>query len=552
MKFVKEQTLVIDKAVSSFCKSVENYADELSSEYTSNNTKENLQQFENHIAVKFIKEIDSMVVVSNPIYNNGFDKNKGLYSDDFFNAGFNWLKNGLDSINPFELIYQYHRDSSQQIVFFVNEDFLKESISNLLVADYSQPLLFDSAKQQLLFSTDYQLSEIEIVDGDSISENLNISLLNKLTSNNKRPLLFATFNDDLNAYIGIFQKPGAYDLVSQGFLFLIILVLVFIFLLGIIQILVTNKRQTRSIRNLVHYVSVNVGQGITIKGNESILLRKQFEKLHNQLEIIEKNQEKVNQKNSKLENDLKLAKKLQRNLMPTITPKLTGRKEFDLYALSEPAFDIGGDLVDYFFIDDNHLLLAIGDVAGKGIPASLYMIYTHTLLRNISKSGSEVPFIMEHLNNRLIEENISDMFVTFFLGILDINTGLLNYCNAAHNLPLIIYSDGRIEELSDIHGIPLGIYQNRNYKYSTIQLNAKDQLFIYSDGVTDSVDENGMKYSLDVLKYNLMGSWLDQPQNIGVKIKNSIDEFRGNQSPEDDVSILIIQYMPDKGKKVTD
>ena len=146
----------------------------------------------------------------------------------------------------------------------------------------------------------------------------------------------------------------------------------------------------------------------------------------------------MSKSSSGIENDLKIAKKLQHNLLPTLSSNLRDRKEFELYAFTESLYEIGGDFYDYFLVDDQNLLVAVADVSGKGIPASLIMIYTHTLLRSISETGLRASEIISALNNKLIEENISDMFVTVFLGILNINTGDFQYCNAAHNYPLII------------------------------------------------------------------------------------------------------------------
>jgi phosphoserine phosphatase RsbU/P len=174
----------------------------------------------------------------------------------------------------------------------------------------------------------------------------------------------------------------------------------------------------------------------------------------------------------------------------------------------------------------------------------LYMIFTLTLLRSISKPGLSVTDIIETLNNKLIEENISDMFVTIFMGILNTKTGEFIYCNAAHSYPCIITSEGDVLELSESHGIPIGIYPDRNYQYSTLFLKDGDQIFIYTDGLTDTIDENGLKYSVDVLKYNLMGTWFFSPNEVVEKIKNSVEHFRGKSRQVDDLTIIDLKYTP--------
>jgi serine phosphatase RsbU (regulator of sigma subunit) len=278
--------------------------------------------------------------------------------------------------------------------------------------------------------------------------------------------------------------------------------------------------------------------------NELDFIGKYITKLENQLTIYEHKFEKIIFENKGLENDLKLANRLQKNLFPSNTLRLSDHMKFDIYAYSESAYDVGGDLYDCFLIDDDHLFVAVADVAGKGIAASLYMIYTHTLLRSLVKPGVDLTEVIQHLNNILIEENISDMFVTIFVGILTLSSGSFEYCNAAHKLPCMISVTGSVDELPETHGIPIGIYPNRVYNSTSIILNDGDQLLIYTDGLTDSVDENGVKYSLDVLKYNLMGAWFSNAKEVTDRIKNSVEEFRGINKPVDDITILTLKYTP--------
>lgn len=316
------------------------------------------------------------------------------------------------------------------------------------------------------------------------------------------------------------------------------------FLLTILFVKLTNFNLTHSFNELIRSIkdSNYLKSNTSDNENETEIIRKYIGILENQIIFNEKKNEKITSTNYNIENDLKLAKKLQRNLLPPISPTDLNHKGFELYAVSESALDIGGDLYDYFLVDEDHLFIAVADVAGKGIPASLYMIFTLTLLRSISKPGLSVTNIIETLNNKLIEENISDMFVTIFMGILNTKTGEFSYCNAAHSFPCLITSKGDVLELSESHGIPIGIYPDRNYQSSTINLNVGDQVFIYTDGLTDTIDENGLKFTVDVLKYNLMGTWFFRANEVVDKIKNSIENFRGKSRPVDDLTILNLKF----------
>lgn len=530
---------MINETIATFCSDFEFYAEQLSQNENALNANASYNPGKHQFVARNKNKINNIVLPS--VTNNPS-------GPLFLYKGFHWSRVQSGKMPSYKLQYHLWADSALKAVFEIDTTLLKKAIENSIIGNIGFPLLINKEGDPLLFTENYlYIKHYGIINNDK-------RFLGKLSNEFSQFIeteiqgrqTCIAYNNQLNCYVALFNNPGSISFWHSKFVLIIALVIVGIFLLGGFQIIVTNQRQTRQLGNLIKYLYPNRTHGIKIRGNEISMLKNKFEQLQNQVKVIENSQEKVAQKNLKLENDLKLAKKLQHNLMPTITPAITNHKEFDLYALSEAAYDVGGDLYDYFLIDDENLLLAVADVSGKGIPASLYMIYTHTLLRNIAKTGSTVSGIMEELNNRLIDENISDMFVTFFLGMLNLKNGKFHYCNAAHNAPLVIYSEGRVEELSDIHGIPLGIYAKRKYKSSVIEMKRNDQIFIYSDGVTDSVDENGIKYTVDVLKYNLMGTWFNKPREVVMKIKKSIEDFRGNLTPEDDVTILTVQFYPDK------
>jgi sigma-B regulation protein RsbU (phosphoserine phosphatase) len=330
-------------------------------------------------------------------------------------------------------------------------------------------------------------------------------------------------------------------------IFVYLLVGFLLFALTIVGILSVNSKFLKPFSEIFASIRSNNKNESNLQkyDDDYELIVRYITSLENQLDFYEKKIEKISVENKGLENDLKLARRLQKNLFPTNIPFATEQKKFEVFAFSESAYEIGGDLYDCFLIDDDHLLVAVGDVAGKGIAASLYMIYTHTLLHSIVKPGLSVNEITDKLNNQLIEENISDMFVTLFLGVLTLSNGQFEYCNAAHNLPCMISANGNIAELPETHGIPIGIYPDRSYQSTTISFSSGDQIFIYTDGLTDTVDENGLKYSTEVLKYNLMGTWFFNPSIVTERIKESVNYFRGNKKPVDDMTLVTIKYTPD-------
>jgi sigma-B regulation protein RsbU (phosphoserine phosphatase) len=295
-------------------------------------------------------------------------------------------------------------------------------------------------------------------------------------------------------------------------------------------------------QSILHRPESNVN--ISGKHGESMLIKRAVNLMQNQLLFYEKNIQKSSLDQQKFEKDIKIARSLQERILPKDIGKQIKDTGVEIEAKSEALFEVGGDFYDYYMLDEEHLLFTIGDVAGKGIPASLFMIFSQTIMRSIANAGMNAGEIVTKLNERILEENVSDLFFTLFLGIINVQTGVLQYCNAAHNHPVLIKSSGSLEELFKTHGIPVGIYANKTYQYSELKLNTGDQLVVYTDGLVDTIDENEMDYSVDVLKYNLLGAWFLNPNEIIKNIFKSVEDFRGNVKAVDDMTIMALKYSP--------
>lgn len=352
----------------------------------------------------------------------------------------------------------------------------------------------------------------------------------------------------LNTNLGSNLTPVSVEGGGVNGLFIIMLIVeVIICLLVIIWLNYRNNKRfiapiSKVVDNLQRSEFITIGKHNGM--NEVAIIQRSLDTLHSQLNFYVHSQKKNQENQQKIEKEIEIAKKLQRNILPKNNKDVDLIPNIDVFASSESAYDLGGDLYDYFMLDDKNLLFVVADITGKGIPASLFMIFTHTLLRSIAAPNLEVSEIANKLNDKLIEENISDLFVTMFLGIIDTNSGIINYCNAAHNQPILIKNEGSFIELTNVHGIPLGIYPDRNYKSSKIELEKNDQLFIYTDGIVDSKDENEMNFSVDVLKFNLVGSWFKSPKENVEKIVNDITSFRGTKNPVDDTTMMVVKFTP--------
>jgi sigma-B regulation protein RsbU (phosphoserine phosphatase) len=245
----------------------------------------------------------------------------------------------------------------------------------------------------------------------------------------------------------------------------------------------------------------------------------------------------------KLDKDLKSARDIQLNIIPAGKPTFIDHPEIDLSAILKPAETVGGDLYDYFFLDKHHLLVAIGDVSGKGISASLFMAIASTLIKANSKTISTKD-IVSRVNLELSERNSHQYFITLFIGILDVRSGIMDYCNAAHNFPYILHPDGSVQTLSKSHGLPLGIYKNKTYKSSKIEMKYGDVLLLYTDGVINSLDVNNQHYGIEKLENNLHNLIDLTSDEVVTRLVKSIAIYEGENSQADDITLLAVKYLP--------
>jgi len=276
--------------------------------------------------------------------------------------------------------------------------------------------------------------------------------------------------------------------------------------------------------------------------NEIKMLAESLEDWQAKYGLLIKDQSKTANDKIKFDKDLKSAQEIQLNIVPSGKPTFLEYPEIDLYAMLKPAETIGGDLYDYFFIDKNHLLVAIGDVSGKGIPASLFMAITSTLIKTHAKILSSKD-IVRRVNKELSDRNSNQYFVTLFLGIFDLRTGVLDYCNAAHNFPYILHADGTLQTLSKSHGLPLGIYKDKTYKSSTVELRLNDMMILYTDGVINSRDTSKHHYGTDRLEKNIQNLTDLTAEEVVKKLVKSIVIFEGDSNQADDISILALKYL---------
>ena len=264
-------------------------------------------------------------------------------------------------------------------------------------------------------------------------------------------------------------------------------------------------------------------------------------------------QEAEAQKTERLSMELELAKTIQSNMLPNTYPVFPERKEFDVYARTEPAKELGGDFFDFQMIDRDHLALIIADVAGKGIPAAMFMMASKIIIHNMAKNRNHDPAkILKAVNKQIGANNHSDMFVTLWLGILEISTGLLSAANAGHEYPCLMHKNRDFILLKDPHGLVLGAMDKTEYRSYEIQLVPGDTVFLYTDGVTEAMNAENEEFGLERM-VDALNLELDVPvAKLVDNVRGAVGAFVGDAPQADDITMMVLRYFGEEGKPESD
>jgi len=280
------------------------------------------------------------------------------------------------------------------------------------------------------------------------------------------------------------------------------------------------------------------------KGDTSEIgeLATSFIAMERMLQQYLKDLEETTAARQRIESELNIAHEIQMSMIPKIFPPFPDRREFDLHAKLISAREVGGDFYDFYFLDDNHLCFAIGDVSGKGIPASLFMALTKTLFRatggrrNPTASG-----ILAHVNHEISRDNAPCMFVTAFCGVIDIRTGDIEYTNAGHNPPFIV-QDGQVRVLEKTGDLALGVLEDVEYRTARCRLKPGDQIVLYTDGVTEAMNSDSGFYTEQRLQEKLGELASQQPRAVIRSVIGDVRAFSGETPQSDDITLLVLRY----------
>ena len=255
----------------------------------------------------------------------------------------------------------------------------------------------------------------------------------------------------------------------------------------------------------------------------------------------------IKEAEERIDAELAFAKAIQHSALPTVHPLYDNRKEFDIFASMHTAKEVGGDFYDFYFIDEDHLAFLIADVSGKGIPAAMFMMRSKTIIKSYAESGMSVEEVFTLANEKLCEGNDAGMFVTAWMGILNIRNGKILFANAGHNHPLVKHSDGTFEYLKSRAGFVLAGMEGVRYRKNELVLEPGDAIYLYTDGVTEATDLNEELYGEDRL-HSILEKYKDETMEvICSEIKKDVDLFAGEAPQFDDITMLALKF---KGQEV--
>ena len=329
----------------------------------------------------------------------------------------------------------------------------------------------------------------------------------------------------------------------------IIVLIVVVVILASIAALLLSRRIVRPLEAMTKRVRSLSGNDLQFQmepiyntGDEIQVLAESFAMLSGKTVQYIAQVEQLTAEKERIGAELSLATRIQADMLPNIFPPYPDRTEFDIYASMDPAKEVGGDFYDFFLIDDDHLCMVMADVSGKGVPAALFMMASKIILANNALMGKTPAQIMTDTNAAICANNKEEMFVTTWLGILEISTGKLRAANAGHEYPAVRQGEGRFELYKDRHGFVSGGMDGLVYKEYELQLEPGSRLFLYTDGVPEATNAANELFGTERMLEALNRAPERRPEEILAGVRGAVDAFVGEAEQFDDLTMLCVEY----------
>ena len=327
-----------------------------------------------------------------------------------------------------------------------------------------------------------------------------------------------------------------------------VVIIVLIIIVGSISALLVANRIVKPITAMTDNLTGKDGNGsfemkdMYRTGDEIQVLAESFDKLSKDTVKYIENITEITKEKERIGTELSLATQIQVGMLPHIFPPFPHRHEIDIYAVMEPAREVGGDFYDFFLVDEDHLGLVMADVSGKGVPAALFMMISKALLKSNAMLGQSPAEVLMKVNNLICANNQAEMFVTVWLGIFEISTGKLTAANAGHEYPALKRADGSFELYKDKHGFVIGGMEDVRYKEYTIDMKKGDKLFLYTDGVPEATDSQEQMFGTDRMLEALNIDNKADPEQLLKNVRNAVNEFVKEAEQFDDLTMMCLEY----------
>lgn len=352
---------------------------------------------------------------------------------------------------------------------------------------------------------------------------------------------FCIYSDEGDYYIiaSITEEEALYYRIITMYVTIFIEIIVFTSLFVFIFFLIKKvvvKNIDKINNSLAKITDGNLNETVNVRSNEEFAVLS--DDINSTVDTLKRY---IKEADERIDKELEFARQIQHSALPSVFPPYPNRTDFDIYAQMYTAKEVGGDFYDFYLLGDDKLAFLIADVSDKGIPAAMFMMTAKTLIKSLVESGIEPSEAFTRANNKLCENNEAGMFVTAWLGILDLNTGLLKYVNAGHNPPLIKRNGTYFEYICSKPNFILAGMENIKYKANEIQLSPGYEIFLYTDGVTEANNINYELFGEDRLLESLNEKKELTVKQLCKKLKSDVDRFVGNALQSDDITMLAVK-----------
>ena len=425
-----------------------------------------------------------------------------------------------------------------------------KSVSKMKPTPNSFALFADKDNDCIIASNDPYLDNANLM-GKSLSTipwyNDNLKVITYFDYQNKKYIPYVKTLDNGMILIVVVPKHELFRVLYKhvfilfaGLMFICLIIALLLYV-GLIRYIKTPIEKLTELANRVGQGELNT-KIIIEKPEEFANLAKTFNKMATDIKSITKERERI-------ESELALAKAIQLSSLPNVFPPFPDNNEFEIYAGMEPAKEVGGDFYDFYFTDENHFMFLIADVSGKGVPAALFMMTAKTLINYVAQADYEPEQMIEIINKKICSNNKQGFFITLFAGIVDVNTGELTCINCGHNPPMIKKSNEpfRYEHLDS--NIVLGAFDDARYNVSKTVLDKGDIIILYTDGITEAIDENGEFFGEERLLQTANSVEYSSVKELQLNIKQQVKEFTKGMAQSDDMTMLVFKFNSDSAEK---